>query len=191
MLWAGRTSRRWNSAPGSFVVVAATPGNPPGAGAGLYGSGLNSCKGDAPSGTQLDTSSLGTRTFTVTASDRAGNVARETHSYSVVYDFSGFASPAAPYPTATAMKAGESVPLKFSLSGNQGTSIFAAGSPSWSPCGAPDASTPADGMLSYNASSDRYTYMASSSKSWAGTCRDLIMTLRDGTSHRARFTFSK
>lgn len=158
---------------------------------GPYGSGLNGCKGDAPNGTRLDTSSLGTGTFTVTAYDRAGNVARETHSYSVIYDFSGFASPAAPYPTAVAVKAGEAVPLKFSLAGNQGASIFAPGSPSWTPCGAPDASTFADGALSYNASADRYTYLASSSKSWAGTCRDLIMTLRDGTTHRARFTFSK
>jgi hypothetical protein len=155
------------------------------------GSGLNSCKGDAPSGTQLDTSNPGTGTFNVTASDRAGNVARVTHAYSLAYDFSGFASPAAAYPTASAMKAGAGVPLKFSLHGDQGFNVFAAGSPGWLPCGALDGPTPADGTLSYNASSDRYTYLASTSKSWAGSCRDLVMTLRDGTVHRARFTFGK
>jgi hypothetical protein len=37
----GITSRKWNSAPGSFVVVSATPGNPPGAGVGLYGWSAN------------------------------------------------------------------------------------------------------------------------------------------------------
>jgi hypothetical protein len=158
---------------------------------GPDGSGLNGCKGDVASGTQLDTSALGTSLFTVTTSDRAGNVSRETHTYSVIYDFSGFASPAAPYPTATAVKAGEGVPLKFSLHGNQGTNIFASGSPNWSPCGPADAATSADGVLTYNASADRYTYLASSSKSWAGTCRDLTLTLGDGTTHRARFTFSK
>jgi len=155
------------------------------------GSGLNGCKGDVPSGTQLDTSTLGTKVFTVTAYDRAGNVAHQTHGYSIAYDFVGFSSPAASYPTATAMKAGTGVPLKFSLHGDQGVEIFASGSPGWTPCGALDGPTPADGSLSYNASADRYTYLAASSKSWAGTCRDLVMTLRDGTTHRARFSFTK
>jgi hypothetical protein len=155
------------------------------------GSGLNGCKGDVPSGTQLDTSALGTKTFTVTAYDRAGNVARQTHSYSTVYDFAGFASPAALYPAATAMKAGEGVPLKFSLNGDQGLDIFASGSPGWMPCGSLDGPTRADGSLSYNASADRYTYLAATSKSWAGTCRDLVVMLRDSTTHRARFSFTK
>lgn len=158
---------------------------------GLYGSGLNGCKGDQPSGSQLDTSSLGSKTFTVTAYDRAGNSAKETHTYSVIYDFTGFASPASEYPTATSMKAGESIPLKFSLHGDQGSEIFAANSPGWAPCGALDGPSPADGSLSYNGSNDRYTYLATTSKAWSGTCRDLIATLRDGTVHRARFTFSK
>jgi hypothetical protein len=153
------------------------------------GSGMNGCKGDLPSGSQLDTSSPGAKTFSVTASDRAGNVAHETHAYSVVYDFAGFASPVATYPTATPMKAGESVPVKFSLHGDQGSNIFSTGSPAWIPCGALDGQTPANGTLSYNASADRYTFLATSAKSWAGTCRDLIVTLRDGTTHRARFTF--
>jgi hypothetical protein len=155
------------------------------------GSGLAWCKGDAPPNNQIDTATLGAKTFTVTASDRAGNTSRETHRYSVVYDFAGFFSPAAPYPTATPMKAGESVPLKFSLHGDQGSDIFAAGSPGWIPCGALDGATRAEGSLSYNASADRYTYLAATSKSWAGGCRDLVVTLRDGTTHRARFTFTK
>jgi hypothetical protein len=155
------------------------------------GSGLSACKGDVADGATLDTSSFGTKTFTVTASDHAGNVARETHTYSVLYDFSGFAAPTVAYPGTTAMKAGEGVPLKFSLHGDQGSNIFASGSPAWIPCGALDGSTPAEGTLSYNASSDRYTYLATSSKSWAGNCRDLIVTLRDGTTHRARFSFTK
>jgi hypothetical protein len=155
------------------------------------GSGLNGCKGDVGDGALIDTSSFGAHTFTVTAYDRAGNIARETHTYSVAYDFAGFASPVAAYPTAASMKSGQAVPIKFSLHGYQGLDIFSAGSPSWIPCGAVDAPTPGDGTLSYNASADRYTYLATTSKSWAGSCRDLIVTLRDGTTHRARFTFSK
>jgi hypothetical protein len=156
-----------------------------------YGSGLSSCKGDVADGAALDTSTIGARTFTVAASDRAGNTASATHGYSVVYDFAGFAAPAAAYPTAVAVKAGEPVPLKFSLHGNQGADILAAGSPGWIPCGAFDGPTPADGTLSYNSSSDRYTFLAGTTKAWAGTCRDLVVTLRDGTTHRARFTFTK
>jgi hypothetical protein len=155
------------------------------------GSGMNSCKGNVADGAPVDTSTFGTKTFTVTANDRAGNTARETHTYSVLYDFAGFASPAALYPTAAPMKAGENVPLKFSLHGDHGLGIFAAGSPGWAPCGALDGPTRADGTLSYNASADRYTYQATTSKSWAGSCRDLIVTLNDGTTHHARFSFTK
>ncbi len=154
------------------------------------GSGLNGCKGDLASGSLLDTSTVGPKTFTVTAFDRAGNMAKETHAYSVVYDFGGFAPPAAPYPTAAQVKPGEGIALKFSLGGDRGTNVFAAGSPAWQPCGALD-STPATGTLSYNASNDRYTYLATTAKAWSGSCRDLVVTLRDGTVHRARFTFGK
>jgi hypothetical protein len=155
------------------------------------GSGMNGCKGDLPSGTQLDTQTIGTHTFTVNAFDRAGNVAHTSHAYSVVYDFAGFAPPAAAYPAPTSAKAGQSVPLKFSLRGDQGTDIFAADSPGWASCDGPDQPAHADGTLSYNASSDRYTFLAATPKAWAGTCHDFVMTLRDGTNHRARFTFTK
>jgi len=154
-------------------------------------SGMNGCKGDVASGAPIDTSSFGVKTFTVTAYDRAGNVARKTNSYSVLYDFTGFSAPVADFPTATPMKAGQGVPLKFSLHGDQGMDIFAPGSPGWMPCGGLDGPSRADGALSYNASSDRYTYLATTAKAWAGTCRDLVLTLRDGTTHRARFTFAK
>jgi hypothetical protein len=157
---------------------------------GQYGSGVTSCQGDLPPGALLDTTSLGAHTFTVTTSDRARNASQATSAYFVVYDFGGFLSPAAVYPTATSMKAGQSVPVKFSLNGDQGYGIFAAGSPAWAPCGS-SATSPAAGTLSYNASSDRYTYLATTVKAWAGTCSDLDVTFADGTTHRLRFTFTK
>src|SRR5262249_49805444 len=107
-----------------------------------------------------------------------------------VYGFGGFVSPSARYPNATSMKAGQIVPVKLSLSGDQGLAIFADGSPGWASCGSSDTS-PAAGTLSYNASNDRYTYLATTSKSWARTCRDLVVTLADGTVHKLRFTFTK
>jgi WD40 repeat protein len=47
-------------------------------------SDLVSCVGDVPSGTPIDTSSLGWKTFTVTAEDSQGNRATVTHEYKVI-----------------------------------------------------------------------------------------------------------
>lgn len=157
---------------------------------GNFGSGIHSCVGDQPIG-PLDTSTYGVHAITVRAEDNAGNVSSVTNHYSVVYDFTGFAAPAAEYPAAATVKAGQDLPLKFSLNGDQGLDILDTGSPAWAPCDAPGGETAASGSLSYKASGDRYTYLASTAKAWAGTCRDFVLTLNDGTSHRARFTFSK
>ncbi|HXZ56039.1 MAG TPA: M1 family aminopeptidase [Gaiellaceae bacterium] len=48
-----------------------------------HGSGLDTCVGDVPKGSPIDTSTAGQHTFTVTATDRAGNVTSVTHHYSV------------------------------------------------------------------------------------------------------------
>jgi len=47
------------------------------------GSGLDSCVGDVPDGSPIDTSSVGPHTFTVTATDVAGNTTTVTHHYTV------------------------------------------------------------------------------------------------------------
>jgi subtilase family serine protease len=47
-------------------------------------SGADICDGPVPSGGNIDTASLGGRTFTVNATDRAGNPASRTASYSVI-----------------------------------------------------------------------------------------------------------
>jgi hypothetical protein len=47
-------------------------------------SDLVSCVGDVPSGTPIDTRSLGWKTFTVTAEDSQGNRASVTHDYKVI-----------------------------------------------------------------------------------------------------------
>lgn len=46
-------------------------------------SGVASCAGTLPSGTALDTTTIGAKTFTVTATDNAGNVKATTVSYTV------------------------------------------------------------------------------------------------------------
>jgi hypothetical protein len=51
---------------------------------GAGGSGVISCDGDVPDGSPIDTTQLGTHTFTVTAVDAAGNEAARTVTYDVV-----------------------------------------------------------------------------------------------------------
>jgi dipeptidyl aminopeptidase/acylaminoacyl peptidase len=56
------------------------------------GSGLATCAGTAPDGATIDTSSIGVKTFTVTATDNAGNTTRVAHRYSVEQTTSGAVS---------------------------------------------------------------------------------------------------
>jgi hypothetical protein len=51
---------------------------------GLGASGVESCDGPVPSGSPIDTSTLGDHAFTVSASDNAGNTSSETVHYTVV-----------------------------------------------------------------------------------------------------------
>jgi hypothetical protein len=156
------------------------------------GTGVASCTGTLPSGALLDTTSAGSRTFSVSATDGAQNAAVASSAYRVIYDFTGFLQPVAPLPASNSQKAGEAIPLKFSLHGYQGSNPFGPGSPTWSACDSSTAaSTPAAAVLSYNQAIDRYAALVTTDKSWAGTCRDLTVALRDGTTHQARFTFSK
>jgi len=43
--------------------------------------------------------------------------------------------------------------------------------------------------LGYDAGSDRYQYIWKTESAWAGTCRQLVIKLDDGTEHRANFKF--
>ena len=168
-----------------LVAAAYTCSDSPG------GSGVLSCSGNVASGAAIDTSTVGTHSFAVTA-EKAGHVTTTaSRSYTVLYNFSGFFPPVGAFPSVNRVKAGERLPLKFSLHGNRGSDIFAPASPAWAPCSSPAASTSVSGALSYNAWQDRYTFLATTQRSWAGTCKDMTVTLRDGTTRRVRFVFVK
>lgn len=72
----------------------------------VNGSGLESCTGTVAAGQPIDTAAAGTKTFTVTASDRAGNVTTTTVRYTVT---------AAPAPTVRGVRA-TSRAFRFTLS---------------------------------------------------------------------------
>jgi hypothetical protein len=93
-------------------------------------------------------------------------------------------------------RAGQTAALTFGLGGNRGLSVFAAGYPrsqqiacdTKAPIGT-DASEPAAALV-YDTASARYTYRWATRTGWAGTCRQLVLTFRDGTVRQASFRFT-
>ena len=117
---------------------------------------------------------------------------------SVIYNFRGFFPPVDNPPTFNIVNAGTRVPVKFSLGGNQGLNIFVAGYPTSVPIACPLSASldeieqilPLEvGSLSYDARTDTYNYKWRTDRAWAGTCRQLVIRLNDGTDHIAYFIF--
>ena len=68
----------------------------------------------------VDTSSVGLKTLTCTATDFAGNTASATVAYNVIYNFAGFKPPVGMPPVVTppavnTAKAGQTIPLKWRI----------------------------------------------------------------------------
>jgi hypothetical protein len=116
----------------------------------------------------------------------------------LTYTFGGFLQPVDPLPMLNSMKAGAAVPVKFSLGGNFGLDIFQPGYPK-SDVMACDSTALVDGVeetmtaggssLAYDATSNTYSYVWKTEKAWAGTCRQLVLKLADGSAQRANFRF--
>lgn len=149
----------------------------------------------------------GVGTFTVTcagATDAPGNTSASTSvSYSVIYSWSGFFQPidnkdASGNYILNKAKSGSTIPVKFSLAGDRGLAILETGFPASIsiPCisgaaiDALEEYTTATSGLKYDASANHYHYNWKTG-SWAGTCRQLVVKLNDGTEHRANFQFVK
>ena len=114
------------------------------------------------------------------------------------YTFGGFLGSVPAFPDAMSATAGATMPFNFSLGGDFGLDIFAAGSPAsvFVSCGSTNAAnateptkTPKSEALSYDAGKDVYTYPWKTEKAWAGTCRQFVMTLKDGNAYRVNVSF--
>jgi hypothetical protein len=98
------------------------------------------------------------------------------------------------------VKAGQAIPVKFSLGGDHGLDVFADGYPR-SQSIACDSQALVDWVeetvnagassLSYAAGSDTYTYVWKTDKAWSDSCRQLVVRFDDGTTARANFTFTR
>ena len=141
---------------------------------------------------------VGTTTVTASTTDAHGNTGSATFTVTVLYNFTGFFQPVDNLPTLNVVNAGKAIPVKFSLSGNKGLNIFAANSPYTISINC-DGSLPQSDIeetvnaggssLSYNASTDQYNYVWKTENQWKNTCRQLVVTLNDGSEHRANFKF--
>ncbi|MCE3286930.1 MAG: hypothetical protein K0S64_536 [Gaiellaceae bacterium] len=167
------------------------------------GSGLASQSGPAvKAGTGLNANGVGSVTYQCTATDNLGNSRTVESTYSVIYNWSGFFSPVE-NPTAwNSAKAGQSIPVKFSLGGDEGLNIFASGYPKISSIACPNGGvTPdpieeyetitANSKLIYDALAGQYNYVWKTDKAWAGKCFRLDVKLDDNTTHSANFQFTK
>jgi hypothetical protein len=139
---------------------------------------------------------VGPTTVTVTATDTHNNSSSCQFTVTVLYDFTGFFSPVANAPTLNSVNAGRAIPVKFSLSGNKGLNIFAAGNPysvsfncNTNDPGVDVTETVTAGGSSLSFGGDQYNYVWKTESSWAGTCRQLVLTLNDGSVHVANFKF--
>jgi hypothetical protein len=113
------------------------------------------------------------------------------------FSFSGFFAPVDNPPTLNRVNAGQSIPVTFSLGGNFGLGILAAGYPVSQqvacPGGVPiddiDQTTTSPSGLTYDAASGRYTYVWKTESGWSNTCRLFTLRLADGMDHTALFKF--
>lgn len=160
-------------------------------------SAVTQCAGPVASGDAIDTGSVGAKSFRVDAASAGGSSFVE-HAYSVVYDWSGFFRPVDNGGVLNVVKAGSSVPMKFSLAGDQGLGIISEAKSRVINCETSAAqdqlentATAGQSGLSYDGAIDQYNYVWKTDKVWATSCREFSLKLNDGTVHTALFKFSK
>ncbi|HEY7332456.1 MAG TPA: PxKF domain-containing protein [Candidatus Limnocylindria bacterium] len=136
---------------------------------------------------------------TLVISDTTFRPSGATTSVNHVWPWSGFLSPVDNLPTLNVVKAGSTVPMKFSLGGNRGLGIFAPGWPKavLTSCSqpddtnpiAPDETTDTNSGLKYDPVSDQYHYNWKTPKNYKGKCYLFEMKLIDGSVRQAWFKF--
>ena len=133
------------------------------------------------------------------ATDRAGNIREAIRTYDVVWKtFAGFFQPVDNPPTVNVVEAGKGVPVVFTLGGDYGLGVLAAGFPQSAQVPCPSGPTDkiertvggSTSSLSYDAKTQQYTYRWKTAKTWKNTCRELTLKLDDNSVHKALFRFT-
>jgi Tol biopolymer transport system component len=112
------------------------------------------------------------------------------------YDFTGFFQPVDNGNVLNSVKAGSSIPVKFSLGGNLGLDVLTlqpgVGTISCNLIPVIDVvelTTTNTPGLTYDAAANKYIYVWKTKPEWKGTCRKFMLDLKDGTQHIALFQF--
>jgi hypothetical protein len=152
----------------------------------------------------VNTSSVGSKTFTVTATDNAGNTGSSSCTYQVIYDFlgaGGFSPPIADLPAVNTAKAGQTIAVKWQLPDGKGgyiSDLSAVTSITFQQLECSDLSAgltsevPADTSggsgLHYDASANQFVYNWKTSSTMTGKCYVLTLKLKDGRQYQAVFS---
>jgi len=148
------------------------------------GEDVATCMGPVESGSNIDTSTVGSKTFTVTAKDSAGNTLGEKSvTYNVVYQFSGFLPPLTG--SKRVFKAGSTVPVKFQLKDAGGNYISSATAQIWvdstSNPGKASGRSNTGNYFRYDPTSNQYIFTLQLPKGLAKGKHTIFVTLNDGS----------
>ena len=140
--------------------------------------------GDTHGTRTVDTNSVGPKSFTVTATDLAGNSVQKTVTYNIVYAFGGFQEPAAK--DSKAFNSNSTIPVEFQLTDANGKFVSTA-----------KATLQVDGQdavssgksndgnsFRYDTADNQYVFNLSAKDTSFGVgAHTLKITLNDGTIH--------
>jgi hypothetical protein len=155
-------------------------------------SGVASCSGPRASGASIDTATTGTKTFSVHATDVAGNTSDQSVTYQV-----GFGVRAL-YDETKAHKAGSTIPIKLQLVDANGVNQSAASivvsraslvkiDNTASSAVDPTVASTADADFRYEPGTGSYHYNLKTTGLTTGTWQLNFTTSADGVTHSARF----
>lgn len=144
----------------------------------------------------LDTSSVGWKTVSCTATDVAGNTATATADYQVTYVFGGFEAPV-DGDAVNEWRAGQIVPLRFGLQDANGRPVTSLEHVTVETTGVdcergssedlPVESAGRRGLINHD--DGTYSFNWHTPRSYAGSCKLVTIELGDGGSASVRFDF--
>jgi hypothetical protein len=112
----------------------------------------------------------------------------------VIYDFRGFLWPVRDRPYVNRARAGRLALVRFSLNGFHGRHVLAAGYPQVAEIACGSGAEPVAGERARVRRvhwGRGYAFAWKTRRSWAGSCRQLLVALADGTVHRADYRFTR
>ena len=159
------------------------------------------CAGTVPHGVPFSTNPAGAKTFTVTATDLAGNQATASRSYSArAMVWAGWVALRKSF-ILNRVAAGSLVPIRWRQTDGFGVpvsnpaafqglavSVYNCAHSGGAVVTLNDTATGGPG-LTYSASTQAFTYNWQSDASWAGACRRVLLQFANGTSTEVLFQF--